>query len=132
MAPIATSPWFIKSPQPISYCHGVVRLHYDVVLLKIQNRQIHNYFKIKYLQGSGCYKFFVINHSYKLKIDVTREREREMCWRCPAFARKRPKIVGINTPMVLLLVGGGNHPVNSLKLSKGSEWSRNRRRNKWE
>lgn len=29
-------------------------------------------------------------------------------------------------PVVFLLVGGGHRPVNGLKLSNGSEWSRNR------
>ena len=44
------------------------------------------------------------------------------------IAGKHPKIVGIKTLVVFLSVRGGNRLVNDLKLSKGSEWSRNRRR----
>ncbi|CAH1452483.1 unnamed protein product [Lactuca virosa] len=44
------------------------------------------------------------------------------------IAGKHPKIAGIKTPVVFLLERGGNRFVNDLRLSKGSKWSRNRRR----
>ena len=37
--------------------------------------------------------FFAINHYYELKIDVTRERQIEMSWRCPTIAGNAPHLL---------------------------------------